>query len=137
MVCSMWQIIRHANQVEAAVQSLIMVPVPHKGTSPPCTTPQIPSRLMQPPPPTHINPHSLAALVHPDRQMDQRLKHWYESRFRQNWPSCFFSHQLSTRIIEFCVNMTFPYLAWHYVLVFLLTCFSQIHSKNSVKTFSI
>lgn len=34
VVCSMWQIIRHANQVEAAVESLIMVWVPHKGTSP-------------------------------------------------------------------------------------------------------
>lgn len=33
-MCSMWQIIRHANQAEAAVESLIMVWVPHKGTSP-------------------------------------------------------------------------------------------------------
>lgn len=34
VVCSMWQIIRHANQEEAAVESLITVRVPHKGTSP-------------------------------------------------------------------------------------------------------
>lgn len=39
VVCSMWQIIRHANQAEAAVESLIMVRVPHKGTSPPHTDP--------------------------------------------------------------------------------------------------
>lgn len=54
VVCSMWQIIRHANQVEAAVESLIMVPVPHKGTSPPCTTPTDPLQTHATPTP---HPH--------------------------------------------------------------------------------
>lgn len=55
VVCSMWQIIRHANQAEAAVESLIMVRVSHKGTSPP---PRSPSRLSQPLPPSHPPPFS-------------------------------------------------------------------------------
>lgn len=59
VVCSMWQIIRHANQAEAAVESLIMVRVPHKGTfSTPHRTPRSPSRLQQPPHPSHPPPFS-------------------------------------------------------------------------------
>lgn len=79
MVCSMWQIIRHANQAEAAVESLIMVRVPHKGTSPP---PRAPPDSGSPPPPSHPPPFSPAALVPPDRQMDQRqrLNQWEERR---------------------------------------------------------
>lgn len=53
MVCSMWQIIRHANQAEAAVESLIMVRVPHKGTSPP---PRAPPDSGSPPPPFTSTP---------------------------------------------------------------------------------
>lgn len=68
VVCSMWQIIRHANQAEAAVESLITVRVPHKGTfSTPHRPPQSPSRLQQAPT-LHIHPHSPAALV--PRQTD-------------------------------------------------------------------
>lgn len=61
---SMWQMIRHANQEEAAVESLIIVPVPHKGTSPPCTDPPKASF------PLHIHPHSPSARIYPDRQTD-------------------------------------------------------------------
>lgn len=56
----MLQIIRHANQAQAAVESLIMVRVPHKGTSP-----SDPPRSS---PTLHMHPHSPSA---PDRQMEQ------------------------------------------------------------------
>lgn len=93
-VCSMWQIIRHANQTEAAVESLIMVRVPHKGTSTPThpleplQTPAAPSfsssSSSSTPPPPPLPPPAAAALVAPDRQMDQRqnLKQWEEMRRR-------------------------------------------------------
>lgn len=64
MLRSMWQMIRHANQEEAAVESLIIVPVSHKGTSPPCTDPPKASF------PLHIHPHSPSARIYPDRQTD-------------------------------------------------------------------
>lgn len=69
VVCSMWQIIRHANQVEAAVESLIMVWVPHKGTSPHRTDPPGAPPDSGSLPLLHIHPHSPAALV-PPRQTD-------------------------------------------------------------------
>ena len=57
VVCSMWQIIRHANQAEAAVESLIMVRVPpQRHLSTPCRPPRSPSRLRQPPPPILLLP---------------------------------------------------------------------------------
>lgn len=88
---SMWQIIRHANQVEAAVESLIMVRVPpQRQLAALCRLPLSPSRPTQPttPPPPLLflpavhppPPHSPAALAAPDRQMDQRLEHWDVSR---------------------------------------------------------
>lgn len=71
MVCSMWQIIRHANQVEAAVESLIMVWGPHKGTSSSCTTsPHLePLRLMHPLPPPP-NPPKFSCCPCTPRQTD-------------------------------------------------------------------
>lgn len=80
VVCSMWQIIRHANQAEAAVESLIMVWVPYKGTSPPHIDPPGAPPDSGSPPLFTSTPHSPAALVPPDRQMDQRqrLKQWEE-----------------------------------------------------------
>lgn len=74
VLCSMWQMIRHANQAEAAVESLIIVPVPHKGPSPPLST-------------LHRTFTSTPIPLQPsysqtDRQMGQRLKHWEES-FRE------------------------------------------------------
>lgn len=84
VVCSMWQIIRHANQAEAAVESLIMVWVPYKGTSPPHIDPPGAPPDSGSPPLFTSTPHSPAALVPPDRQMDQRqrLKQWEE---RESW----------------------------------------------------
>lgn len=77
---SMWQIIRHANQVEAAVESLITVRVPpQRQLSTLCRLPLSPSRPSSPPappspshPPSSLNihPHSPTALAAPDRQMD-------------------------------------------------------------------
>lgn len=56
VLCSMWQMIRHANQAEAAVESLIIVPVPHKGPSTPYTDP--PQSILPPshPPPFLFSP---------------------------------------------------------------------------------
>lgn len=82
---SMWQIIRHANQVEAAVESLITVRVPPQRQL--CALCRLPLSPSRPPPSlpclprcTSTTPHSPAALVAPDRQMDQRLEHWDVSR---------------------------------------------------------
>lgn len=85
VVCSMWQIIRHANQAEAAVESLIMVRVPHKGTSPP---PRAPPDSGSPPPPLHIHPHSPLLPLYPQTDRWTRGRGWISGRrgeFGEDW----------------------------------------------------
>lgn len=72
VLCSMWQMIRHANQAEAAVESLIIVLVPHKGPSPACTDP----------PPKHPSPFTSTPIpLQPSyTQTDRWARGWSTGR---------------------------------------------------------
>lgn len=78
VVCSMWQIIRHANQVKAAVESLIMVWVPHKAPLHPSDPPWSPSRLQAPLPFTST-PIPLV-LLYPQTDRWTRGRGWSRGR---------------------------------------------------------
>lgn len=81
VVCSMWQIIRHANQAEAAVESLIMVRVPTKAPLHPTQTPPE-SPLQTPPSSTPI----LLLPLYP--QTDRWTRGWsteWREEFGKDW----------------------------------------------------
>lgn len=93
VLCSMWQIIRHANQAEAAVESLIIVPVSHKGPSPPFTDPDPPTPQKSILPPSHPPPFLFSPRT--DRQTDGPEAEAMGGEFwRISWHGWFISNEV-------------------------------------------